>query len=435
MRLPAPISKLWHAFDGLGKDTVWTTIEQVAFTVAALGSFMVLQRAYDQDTAVYGSFLGMYGIIGPLGAITFAGPGLALIQERLRYSADLDSLARNFVSMALMSGVALSGVAIALGFYMINLTPLEIVLLVFSELFFNSMLFVGSMLVQAAVDYVAMMKVRIGTILLKIVAVLGLFFVGQLTIRNLAIAYVVLYGLYATWLLTYLLPSIGYRLRLGLPDRKTASRSAAFALPMGAANLQLNGDKVALENYGFVLQNGVYGAAYRVVEFGSLPLKIIAQAAFHRFLGEGDESDGYHLRRSASLTAFMFLIGCLAAGAIYVLLPIVEPILLVGDFGNARRMVPWLLLFLPLIGLSSTPMNGLLGLGRAPERAIVFTLAAVVAVVLYIALIPGRGWQGAVVATLVSEAYLALASWIALFVYQRHADRQRRGRLEASVTA
>lgn len=425
MKPTSVFSRLWHAFDGLGKDTVWTTIEQGVFTVAALGSFLVLQRAYSQDPAVYGSFLGMYGIIGPLGAITFAGPGLALIQERLRYSASLDSLARNFLSMALLSGLVLSLVAIALGRVLVNLTLFEIVLLVCSELFFNSMIFVGSMLVQAAVDYVAMMKVRIGTIMLKIVAVLGLFFVGQLTIRNLAIAYVLLYGMYAAWLLSYLLPTVGYRIRLGRPNRQTASRSAAFALPMGAANLQLDGDKVALEGFGFVHQTGVYGSAYRLVTFGSLPLRIIAQAAFHRFLSEGDETDGYHLRRSAMLTGFMFLVGCVAAIAIYLLLPIAGPLLLVDEFGSARDMVPWLLLFLPLIALSSTPMNGLLGLGRAPERAIVFTLAAVVAVVMYLALIPGRGWQGAVIATLASEAYLAAASWIVLVVYQRHADRLR----------
>ncbi len=418
-------NRLWHAFDGLARDTLWTGVHDVMGTVAAVVSFLLLQYTYSEDTAVYGAFVGLYGVVAPLGSLTFAGPGLALIQQRIRFNEDLNEIFRSFVSVALILGVATSGLAVYFGWLFIDLSMVEIILLVVSELFFNSMIFVCSMLVQAAVDYPAMIKVRMAVSVLKTAAVIGLYVAGVFTIRNLAIAYVALYGAYSLWLMFRLLPAVGYTVRFGRPSRRASRSSAVFAVPLAASSLQLDGDKVALNAYNFDAQAGLYGAAYRVVQLGSLPLRVIGQAAFHRFLADDADRDNYQLRRSGALTGFMLAVGIVTAGAIYLMLPLVEDYFLAGRYREATEIVPWLLLFLPLIALSGTPMNGLLGLGRATERAVVFTSAAVVAVVLYVTLIPGRGWQGAVMATLGSEAYLAVASWIVMVYYQRQADRLR----------
>lgn len=418
-------SRLWHAFDGLARDTLWTGVHDVMGTVAAVVSFLLLQYTYADDTAVYGAFVGLYGVVAPLGSLTFAGPGLALIRQRIRFHENLNEIFRSFMSVALILGVASSGLAVFFGWLFINLSMVEIILLVISELFFNSMIFVCSMLMQAAVDYPAMIKVRMVVSVLKTAAVVGLYVAGIFTIRNLAIAYVALYGAYSLWLILRLLPSVGYTIRFGRPSRRAARSSAVFAVPLAASSLQLDGDKVALNAFNFDAQAGLYGAAYRVVQLGSLPLRVIGQAAFHRFLADDADRDNYQLRRSAALTAFMFAVGIVTAGVIYLMLPLVEDYFFAGRYREAIEIVPWLLLFLPLIALSGTPMNGLLGLGRATERAVVYTSAAAVAVVLYVTLIPGRGWQGAVMATLGSEAYLAIASWIVMVYYQRQADRVR----------
>ncbi len=416
--------RLWRAFDGLAQDTVWTAAHDGLATITAMVSFLAITSVYRDDSATYGAFVAVYGVVGPLGSMTFAGPGLALIQRRVRFGDRLNDLIGSFLAVALGLGVFSSIVAVTFAIVFIDLSALEVVLIVISELFFNSFIFVCGMLRQAAGRYPDMIKTKMGPVVLKLVAVAILYPTGNLTIRNLAAAYVVFYGGYAMTILFVVLPRDGYDLSLRRPTRSAVTTSAVFSVPLAAASLQSDGDKVALSAFNFDAQSGLYAAAYRLVFFGSLPLNVIGQAAFHRFLPEGrDGRNNYHLRRAAKLTGFMFVVAMATAGALYLALPVLQALLLRGEFEEAVEIVPWLLLFLPLLALSGTPMNGLLGLGRATERAAVYVSSAIVSIALYLTLIPGRGWQGAVMATLGSEAYLAVASWVAMVYYQRLADR------------
>ena len=120
--------------------------------------------------------------------------------------------------------------------------------------------------------------------------------------------------------------------------------------------------------------------------------------------------------------------GVATAAAIYLVLQFLTPLIdlvIQEKFAEAKEIIPWLVLFIPLLAISGTPLNGLLGLGRTRERAIVYTSSAVVSLSLYTALIPRWGWQGAVAANLLSELYLATVSWIAMIYYQRVADGAR----------
>ena len=418
------LRRLWRAFDGLAHDTLWTAAHDGLATITAMASFLAITSVYANDPGTYGAFVALYGVVGPLGSMTFAGPGLALIQRRVRFGDRLNDLVGSFLAVALGLGVASSIIAVTFAVLFIDLSTVEVVLIVISELFFNSFIFVCGMLRQAAGRYPDMIKTKIGTVLLKLVAVAALYSTGNLTIRNLAAAYVVLYGAYAMAILFVVLPRDGYNVRLRKPTRNAVTTSAVFSVPLAAASLQADGDKVSLSAFNFDAQAGLYAAAYRLVFFGSLPLNVIGQAAFHRFLPEGEDGrNNYHLRRAAKLTAFMFVVAVATSGALYLALPILQALLLNGRFTEAVEIVPWLLLFLPLLALSGTSMNGLLGLGRATERAAVYVSSAIVSIALYMMLIPGRGWQGAVMATLGSEAYLAVASWVAMIYYQRLADR------------
>lgn len=417
-------ARLWGAFDGLAADTIWGGLHDAFALVASMTSFLLLQQALSQ--AGYGALFGLYGLVGPLGSLTFAGPGLALLQRRFRYRQDPDEILRSFLSMTLVLGLGTSALAIGVAVVFIELTFVEIALVVAAELFANATIVVCARLVHAVVGYPAMVRVRLIVILLRLISVVGLYSLDALTIRNLAASYLVMYSGYVVWLLTRRLPAAGYRVALEWPTMRTTRSSAVFAVPLAASSLQQDGDKFALNAFDYGAEAGLYGAAYRIVHLGGMPLRVIAAAAFHRFLPDDAVGSSHHLRKSARLTAFMFLVGLLTAIAIYAALPIVD-LLLSDEFAEAREIVPWLLPFLPLIALSGTPMNGLLGLGRAKERAAIFLSSAAVSVTLYVALIPGGGWRGAVAATIGSELYLAVASWVAIVYYQRLADRESTG--------
>lgn len=421
------LHRAWHAFDGLAGDTLWSAALDLLAVATALLSFVLLQRVL--RVSDYGSYTGLYGLASTFSAITYSGPGLALIQRRFRFNQDLNDLQASFLSLAIIAGLASTAISFVLALFIIELPPLEIALITASELFASSIIWVVSWLVQIASDFPSMIRVRMGAVALKLVTVPALYAVGQLSILNLGLCYLILYGAFALWLVVVHLPRLGFDLHFRRPPSDVWRSSTVFAVPLAASQLQSDGDKIALNAFNLQGDAGLYGAAYRVVGLGALPIRVIGQAAFHRFLHEGDEAvEGYHLRRAARLTGFMFAVGLATAGALYFVLYVLTPVIdliIEDEYADAKEIIPWLVLFIPLLAISGTPLNGLLGLGRTRERATVYLTSALVSVVLYAALIPRWGWQGAVAATLLSELYLAVVSWLAMVHYQRIADGSR----------
>lgn len=410
------LNRFWTAFDGLAEDTMWAGAHDLYASVVAMASFLMLQLVLPAEQ--YGAFFGLYGILTPLGSLTFAGPGLALLQRWYRYRQPRNEILTSFLSLTLLVGTVSSAVAIVVGLIFIELTPVEIVLIVLSELLATSTIFVCSWLIQIADDFPAMTRVKMGAVTLKLMAVVGLTVVGQLSIRNLAAAYLALYTLYVIWLLAGRLPRAGYQIRLQRPPVDAFRSSAVFAVPMVASGIQTDGDKFVLNAFDLRADAGQYGAAFRIISLGAMPLRVVAQATFYRFLPEAPSDDGANLRRVAHLTGLLFALGVGISFTLYLARPVID-LLLVDEYNQAITIVGWLLLFLPLTALGVGPTNGLLSIGRVRERAAVYLSSSAVSVVLYLLLIPGRGWEGAVAATLLAELYLVVAAWATLIYYQR----------------
>jgi len=416
------LNRVWTAFDGLAEDTMWAGAHDLYAAGAAMASFLMLQRVLPDER--YGAFFGLYGIVAPLGALTFAGPGLALLQRSYRYRQPKSEILTSFLSLTLTVGTVSSIFAVGVGLIFIELTPVEIVLIVVSELWATSTIFVCARLIQIAVDFPAMTRVKMGAVTLKLIAVVSLALAGHLSIRNLAAAYVVLYTFYVGWLLGVRLPRAGYRISLRSPPTDAFRSSAVFAVPMVASSFQTDGDKFVLNAFDWRADAGQYGAAFRIILLGAMPIRVVAQAAFHRFLPAEPGAGGANLRRVTHLTGVLFALGAGLAVTLYLARPVID-FLLVDEYDEAKTIVNWLLLFLPLTALGVIPTNGLLSIGRTKERAAVYLSSSVVSVVLYLLLIPGQGWEGAVAATLLAELYLVIAAWGSLIYFHRKVARSR----------
>lgn len=438
------IKKVWNGFDGLAGDTIWGGFSDVGLLIVTLLSFIVIQEVL--TTAEFGSYAATYAIIGPLGAMGYAGPGLALLQRRLRDHAEPNPTLKSFLSLTLLQGVGLTLIAtlIALGITD-DISLGAIFFIAISELICNSTIFVVSMLVQASSGYPALARIRLGVVAIRLVVLWTLagldtrFAVdtGQLvrphipgvekfeslTIFNLGLAYSITFGLYALWLLFFHLPKHGYRFQLGWPGRDAASAGAKFSIPMAAAEFQTNGDKAALVGFGYAEEGGLYAVAYRIVLLGMTPLRVLDGAAFQRFLSHEEGQKRQHLNRALKISQLMLAVGLFAAAVLYLIQPWLGFLITEGNEG-ARDMLPWLIPFIPLVALRTTPLNGLVGLGRETERSVVYVSASLFSLILYVALIPPFGWVGAVIATMLSEAYLTAISWYVLVRYQRIADEE-----------
>lgn len=414
-------SKLWHAFDGLAVDTLWSGAHDFTHLVTAFTSFYLLQRALELEE--YGSYIGLYGLLGAFGAMSFSGVGLALLQRLIGEGDEPNEALRSFLSLTLLIGAGVSVFAIALGTLTLDLTLAEVTLIVLAELLGVAIVFIAGIAVQASSGFPAATRVKMTIIVLRLVVLLILWATDNLTIRNLAAGFLISFFVYGLYLLRLHLPRHGYRVAFGRPSRLSVRSSFMFSAPMGASKLQTDADKYLLNVFRFSADAGLYGAAYRMVLLGTLPLLALDTAAFQRFLPKGEGQPGVHWRRGTRLAGLMFAASLVVAGLLYLALPLFD-FLFDEDFKEAMDIVPWLLLLIPLIATSNTPMNGLLGLGLADKRMWIYLSSAAVSIVLYLVLIPAYSWQGAFVATVISEIYLSAAGWTALWHYQKKSDRE-----------
>lgn len=418
------VHRLWHGFDGLAGDTLWSALTDGAALLTSMVSFYLVTRALPNER--YGGYVGIYGLLGAIGAFSFSGVGLAALQRLIGERDDPNDTLRSFLSLTLLTGCTLSVLAIGLSLAFLRLSAVEITLLVVAELLGPATIYLSAILVQGVSGFAPAARVKLGLVAIRLSAVLGLHLTGHLTIAGLGATILVLFFLYGAWLLAFHLPRHGYQVSFGWPSGLALKASGVFSVPMVANKMQTDADKFLLNAYGFRAEAGVYGAAYRLVLLALTPLGSLDTAAFQRFLPRGEpDAIGVHWRRATRLGLLMGVASIVAATGLWICLPLLH-FLIEDRYNEAFDIVPWLLFMVPLVSTSNTALNGLLGLGRPNTRAVVTILSSVISMVSYLLLIPNHGWKGAAVATYISEVALALIAWSTLWYYQRKADDEVR---------
>jgi O-antigen/teichoic acid export membrane protein len=198
--------------------------------------------------------------------------------------------------------------------------------------------------------------------------------------------------------------------------------------PIFANNFQINGDKIVLNANGLTVDAGHYGAAFRVASMATVPIQSMESALFHRFLESDDDALSEHTTRAVRYSALFLIVVLPMAALLWFAAPHLD-FFLGEEFRESETMMRWLTLWLPFQALSGVPFNALMGLGKFNTRLVLVMSSAALSMIMYIALIPSMGWQGAVVGTIVSEIYLVAVGWIALVRAQRVHDAGVRSRM------
>ena len=441
--MKSSFKKVQGVANGLAGDAIWAGIRDLSTLVVTFLSFTMLQRVLDPTT--YGGYVTVFAISAPLGALSFHGPGLSLLTSLIRDKATPGRMLSEFFSSVLATSAVSMLIGLALSVWIVDtLSFAEIFFLLGAELIGSATVIILGAFMQAQSGFASMARLRIGILIIRFIVLIVLVISDSrlaadfefleaiplpyeraeaLTILNIGIAYFVGFSLYS--LLTIKLVQYKYSVAVS-PVRSVSGafkKSLSFSIPMGADQVKMQGDKVVLQSFGFATDTGLYGAAYRVILLGMAPLIAVNAAIFERFLPQDGAQEGIHLKRSIKFTALVTAISILVSVFIFFALPFIDFIF--GDeFIEAKEIVPWLLPLIPLIALSNTPLNGLVGLGRDRERTWLYVGAAAFSLVTYFVLIPPFGWPGAAVGTLVSEAVLAIASWIMLVRYQNRRDEE-----------
>ena len=401
-------------------EQLWAMGLELATIVGTILAFMLLGRSLGVDG--YSAYASLYAIISPLVTLSASGVVLAMLQHTVSRDEPLGETARSSVSIVLILGGLLTlGSTLAALLVIDHLSIVAIVSIITIELLTTPIVLVAATTVQAADSFTGAARIRLLLIMGRTVLLVGLFVTDSLTVANLGVAQL-------TW--SFVLGAVALR-RVGrrfgfapLPGRIHARHirtNLAFSAAISADSVGNDGDKVVLAANRYVTDTGLYAAAYRIVQLGMVPLGALANTTHVQFLRPSTEPRHY-LKLALRYSVVALAYGVVFAIAVIVVAPLF-PLLVGQEFEGSVEIVRWLSPIVLLRGLGLYSLNALLGLGRTGIRTGIVVANAAIGVVLFIVLIPGRGWEGAAIATLVTEAMQVLMTWSALVVLQARADR------------
>jgi O-antigen/teichoic acid export membrane protein len=239
-----------------------------------------------------------------------------------------------------------------------------------------------------------------------------------------------LVSLFAFWQITA---------RLGLPRfgrirPRDISEGFSFSLSNSSISAYNDIDKTFLVSLGQTYAAGIYSAAYRVVDVATAPLYGIYAAATPRMFREGAKSVTDASTQSRRLLLWTIPYGLAIAALLYLAAPLV-PLLFGPSFQGSITALRWLCL-LPLLRVFHYAWGTTITASASQWNRTATQLgAAGLNILLNFLLIPRWSWQGAAVASLITDGSLAISSRLVLWRIERQQRRVRDEQQASLVTA
>jgi O-antigen/teichoic acid export membrane protein len=407
--------------DSIASESVWGLVFELVTLVGTILSFTLLGRTL--GAAGYGGYASLYAIVGPLVTLASAGVVLAVLQHIVRDREPIAETARSCLTITILLGSALTVVgAGAAAFIIEGLTAIAILSILLTEFVTAPIVQVSASTVQAVTGFTDSVKLRLQLVIGRTVILVVLFASDALTVGSLGVAMLAFSAVLALRSLRQVGARYGFRfvpVRMHVRHLKT---NGLYSAAISASALNNDGDKLVMAANRLVVDTGLYAAAYRVVSFGMIPITSLVAVSHRRFLEHEEGVRGQHLRRSLKFGAVGGGFGLLFGIGLFLGAPLL-PLLMGDQFEGSVPMVRWLSPTVMLRALAMFSLNGLMGLNRVALRTVLIVINAVVAMALYIVLIPRYGWEGAAIGTLISELLVTTSTWWVLVACQRADDR------------
>jgi O-antigen/teichoic acid export membrane protein len=406
---------------GLAAESAWSLAYELISMAGTLLAFTFLGRSL--GVAGYGGYASLYAIIGPMVTLAASGVTLSLLQHVVRDGEPLDQTARSCLSLAAVLGLALTAVGAALAFWVVDtLGAVAILSILLIEFVTSPLVNVAASTVQAGTSFAGAARIRILLVVGRMVLLTGLFVTDSLTVASLGLSQLAWSALLSGWALRTVGRRYGFRFWPGRIRPGHLKSNVLYSTAISADAFGNDGDKVVLAANRFVIDTGLYAAAYRIIMLGLVPIGSLVNVSHKRFLEHEEGRRREHLDLAVRFSVLGGAYGIVFAVVVFFAAPLF-PIVVGDDFEGSVTMVRWLapIVFLRAIGIFS--LNGLMGLGRVTLRTVLISANAAFGLVLYVVLIPRYGWEGALIGTLVTETLQVVMTWTALVIVQRGADR------------
>jgi O-antigen/teichoic acid export membrane protein len=390
-----------------------------------------LRRGGLAAASAWGLALELATLVSTVLSFTLPGVVLAVLQHVVRERESLADTARSCLSITLGLGALLTVLGAAGAAVVVDtLTALAVITILLTEFVAAPVLQVAASVVQAESGFAGATRLRLSLVAGRVLVLVALFAGDALTVASLGTAMLAISAVLALRALRVVGGRYEFPFTPGPIRVRHLRTNALHSAAISASALNTDGDKLVLAANDFVVDTGLYAAAYRVVSFGMVPVGSVVAATHRRFLEHEEGVARQHLDR-----ALRFGLGAAAygvvAGAGLVLVAPALPLVMGEEFEDSVVMVRWLAPTILLRSLTIFSLNGLMGLGKTGLRTVVIAANAVLAMALYLVLVPSRGWEGAAIGTLVSEAVAVVATWWALILCQLRADRALAGPVDA----
>jgi O-antigen/teichoic acid export membrane protein len=413
------LRQLVHRFGrkDLAHDTILGFVYEGSVLVSTLLSFSLLGRSL--GTEGFGDYAGLYSIAAPLITLASTGVALAQAQHVVREHEDLERTTRSCFSLSLTGGLLMTVVGTILATFIVRELPLHAIIPIFLLEFVSyPAVLIAANTVQVREGYAKSTSIRLIPMIMRMVILIVLFAMDRLTIATLGATYLAATALLSIVQIRRVARRYDIRFLPGRIEKAHLKSSLVYSSGVSGLAVQNDGDKTVLAAYHYRNDLGLYSAAYKIVQFGLIPVNTWMSVSHNRFLVHDADARNQHLKRALKFGSVCAAYGLLFALGIMVAAPLIT--LVVGDeFDGSVTIVRWLAPLVLLRALAIFPLNGLMGLGYARLRTALLLGAAGLSLAMYIVLVPMWQWKGAAVGTLFGEACLAATAWIYLVRLQR----------------
>lgn len=401
-------------------ESVWGLGFEVTSMLGTLLAFTLLGRSLGAEG--YGEYASLYAIAGPFITLAGAGVTLSLLQHVVRDGEPLSETARSCLSLTLLMGTILTAAGTAAAFRVVDSLAVIAIISIMLVEFFTTPLVNLAASVRQTETYAGAVRIRILLVLGRSAILVVLFVSGNLSVASLGLSQLTWSAVLAVVVLRLVGIQYGFRLLPGKVHRRHLKSNVVFSAAITADGIANEGDKVVLADSGFRVDTGLYAAAYRIIALGQVPVGALVNSSHKRFLEHEEGRRREHLDLALRYSMVAGAYGIAVGIGIFLTAPIF-PMVMGDEFEGSVTILRWLapIVFLRAIGIFS--LNGLMGLGKVGLRTVIIMANAAFGVVLFITLIPERGWEGAVLASLICEAAQVIMTWTALVICQRRADR------------
>jgi len=407
------------------RDTVWTFVGQIGFLLIQASYFVIIARSL--GPTAFGAMVSTSAMALILMPFVSFGTGSLLLKNVARDRRTFPERFGNALFMTLVTGILFTAVDMFLSrwtlpsaftwHFIFVIFISDIIAFRFIEICRQAYQAVNRMAMTAAIQI-------IGTAGRLIAALVMLKFWPHPTAAIWANFYCVSSWMTAVLAVAMVCKGVGLpRLRLSLiwPE---IPEGLYFSIGYSATTIYNDIDKTMVGRLSTLDAAGLYGAAYRILEVGFVPLRSLLLTTLPRFFNTGKHG----LQETIGFARKLLKPGLIyAAGATLGLIVVAPylPYVLGPAYANSVEALRWLSPILIMRVIHLTLGDAITGADRQGMRTVFQVSAAIVNVLINFWIIPRYSWRGAAWSSLICDASLAITFGVYVFVATRiYASKQ-----------